>query len=193
MEWAAATPIWLVCLLIFFLRVCDVSLGTVRTVAIVKGHITSAVILGFFELIIWITAISQVIVRLHESWLLAFAYAGGFAAGNAVGITVERKLALGTSVVRVLSAACGGEIAKTLRDLGHQVTSFVGEGAEGPVTLVYAMAPRRHVRRMIETARSIDSDLVYVIEPAHESSVGVQLRLRPVSHPTGWRAVFKKK
>jgi uncharacterized protein YebE (UPF0316 family) len=193
MEWAAAAPIWLLCLIVFVLRVCDVSLGTVRTVAIVKGHISSSVILGFFELMIWIAAISQVIARLHESWFLAFAYAGGFAAGNAVGIMVERKLALGSSVVRILSAGHGEEIAGTLRTQGHEVTTFAGEGVSGPVTLVYAMAPRRYARRMINTARGIDPELVYVSEPAHESNGGVQLRLRPVSHATGWRAVFKKK
>jgi uncharacterized protein YebE (UPF0316 family) len=49
MTWAADTPVWLLCLLIFVLRVCDVSLGTVRTVAIVKGHISLSVVLGFFE------------------------------------------------------------------------------------------------------------------------------------------------
>jgi uncharacterized protein YebE (UPF0316 family) len=193
MEWAVSTPIWLLCLVVFVLRVCDVSLGTVRTVAIVKGHITSSVVLGFFELMIWIMAISQVIARLHESWLLAFAYAGGFAAGNAVGILVERKLALGTSVVRILSGARGGEIARALRNQGHKVTTFAGEGVDGPVTLVYAMAPRRRTRQMITAAQTIDNDLMYVTEPAHESNGGVQLRLRPVLHATGWRAVFKKK
>jgi uncharacterized protein YebE (UPF0316 family) len=193
MEWIASIPVWLLCILIFVLRVCDVTLGTVRTVSIVKGYLTLAVVLGFFEVMIWILAVSQVISRINESIFLAFAFAGGFAAGNAVGILVERRLAMGTSVVRILSGTHGAEIAEAIRSDGQDVTVFKGEGGEGPVTLVYAVAPRRQARRMLENARSIDPALLYVSEPAHESFRGVGPRLRPIPHATGWRAVFKKK
>ncbi len=193
MEWLATVPIWVLCLIVFSLRVIDVTLGTLRTVAIVKGHVQPAVVLGFFELIIWVAAISQVVSRLHESWWLALAYAGGFAAGNGVGLEAERLLARGVSGVRILSQTSGNEIARILRGEGHSVTAFPGEGESGPVTMVYAMAPRRSTQRMIAAARSIDPNLLYVVDPAHETNGGVQLRLRPVPHATGWRAVFKKK
>ncbi|MEX1311842.1 MAG: DUF5698 domain-containing protein [Candidatus Sulfomarinibacteraceae bacterium] len=193
MEWIASIPVWLLCLLIFGLRVCDVTLGTVRTVAIVKGYLSAAVVLGFFEVLIWILAVSQVIVRINESIFLGIAFAGGFAAGNAVGILVERHLAMGTSVVRILSADHGRTIAEVIRRDGHDVSIFDGDGEAGPITLVYAVAPRRKTKRMLQLARSIDPDLLYVSEPAHESFGGVSTRLRPVPHATGWRAVFKKK
>lgn len=77
MEWIASIPVWLLCLLIFGLRVCDVTLGTVQTVAIVKGYLGVAVALGFFEVLIWILAVSQVIVRINESISLAIAFATG--------------------------------------------------------------------------------------------------------------------
>jgi uncharacterized protein YebE (UPF0316 family) len=193
MEWVASIPVWLLCVVIFILRICDVTLGTVRTVSIVKGYLTLAVVLGFFEVMIWILAVSQVIWRINESIFLALAFAGGFAAGNAVGILVERRLAMGTSVVRILSSNHGTEIAEAVRDEGHDVVVFDGVGADGPVTLVYAVAPRRIAPKMLQRARSIDPALLYVSEPAHESFKGPALRLRPVPHATGWRAVFKKK
>ena len=193
MEWIATIPVWLLCILIFVLRICDVTLGTVRTLSIVKGYLTVAVALGFFEVMIWILAVSQVIARINESIFLAIAFAGGFAAGNAVGILVERRLAMGTAVVRIISNTHGPEIARTIRDDGHDVTVFDGEGPEGHVSLVYAVAPRRRAPRMLQLARSIDPELLYVSEPAHESFRGASLRLRPVPHATGWRAVFKKK
>jgi uncharacterized protein YebE (UPF0316 family) len=193
MEWVAVIPVWLLCVLIFGLRVADVTLGTMRTVAIVKGHITPAVVLGFFEVLIWVVAISQVITRLHESGWIALAYAAGFAAGNGVGLAVERRLARGEAVIRILSRSGGIDIARALRRDGHHVTTFTGEGPDGPVVLVYAMAPCRATRAMIAAARAVDPDLVYVTEPAHETNGGIQLRLRPVPNPTGWRAVLKKK
>lgn len=194
MEWIASIPVWLLCLLIFGLRICDVTLGTVRTVAIVKGYLSLAVALGFFEVMIWILAVSQVITRINESFFLALAFAGGFAAGNAVGILVERRLAMGISVVRILSTTRGEAIAAALREDGHDVTVFNGEGPDGPITLLYAVAPRRRTQNILQHARSIDPELLYVSEPAHESFRGAGTpRLRPVPHATGWRAVFKKK
>ena len=68
MEWVASIPVWLLCAVIFVLRICDVTLGTVRTVAIVKGRVTVAAFLGFFEVLIWILAVSQVISRINESF-----------------------------------------------------------------------------------------------------------------------------
>jgi uncharacterized protein YebE (UPF0316 family) len=193
MEWIANIPVWLLCILIFLLRICDVTLGTVRTVSIVKGYLKLAVVLGFFEVMIWILAVSQVISRINESFFLALAFAGGFAAGNAVGILVERRLAMGNSVVRIISNTHGPEIARSIRDDGHDAAVFGGEGPEGPVSLVYAVAPRRRAPKMLQLARSIDPDLLYVSEPAHESFRGASLGLRVVPHATGWRAVFKKK
>ena len=193
MEWIASIPVWLLCAVIFVLRICDVTLGTVRTVAIVKGRITIAAFLGFFEVLIWILAVSQVITRIHESFFLALAFAGGFATGNAVGILVERRMAMGTAVIRIISTTRGTEIARAIREGGHDVAVFDGEGAEGAVTLVYAVAPRRHTRQMLQRAMSIDASLLYVSEPAHESFQGAAMRLHPVPHATGWRAVFKKK
>jgi len=193
MEALLTIPVWLLCAVIFALRVADVTLGTMRTISIVKGHITPAMVLGFFELLIWITAISQVITRLSESWWLALAYASGFAVGNGVGLTVERWTANGAAVVRIMSAVGGSEIADRLRRDGYLVTSFAGDGGGAPMTLVYAMAPRRRARQIIEMSREVDPDLVYVVDPAHETNGSPQLRLRPVPHATGWRAAFKKK
>ena len=73
----------------------DVSLATTRMLLAIRGQRVLVPIIGFFEVMIWIVAVSQVIVRLHESWWLALAWAGGFATGNAVGIMVERRIALG--------------------------------------------------------------------------------------------------
>lgn len=194
MDFLATIPLWLLFIFVFLLRVTDVTLGTIRTVTIVKGYIGLSMVLGFFEVGIWVLVISQVIARIGESWLLVVAYAGGFAVGNGVGILVERKAALGMAVVRIVSQSGEGEaVAEELRLLGFPATTFAGEGAEGPVTLVYVAGPRRAIQTVLKTARAIDPDLFYVIEPAHESSQGVHSRIRPVPHATGWRAAFKKK
>jgi uncharacterized protein YebE (UPF0316 family) len=194
MDSIATMPVWLLFILVFCLRVSDVTLGTIRTVTIVKGYISLSMILGFFEVCIWVIATSQVISRIEESPWLAIGFAGGFAVGNGVGITVERRLALGTAVVRLVSQNdAGGAIARALRNQGFTVTTFTGEGAEGAVTLVYVAGQRRDTQTVLRTARALDPGLFYVIEPAHESNQGERIRIRPVPHPTGWRTAVKKK
>ena len=181
-------PIWLTALMIFFLRVIDVTMGTFRTLSVVQGHVKLSVVLGFLEVLIWIFAISQVITRVGEHPLLAFAFAGGFAAGNAVGITLERRVGLGACVIRMISMQKGSEVAGMLRSLGQVVTTFQGEGRDGIRTLLYAACERRDARRLVEEARKLDPQILYFVEHVSESTM-----IRPLPHATGWRAISKKK
>jgi uncharacterized protein YebE (UPF0316 family) len=177
-------------MLIFAIRVVDVSLGTLRTISVVQGRLLLSVVLGFVEVLIWIVALSQVIIGVSENPLLMVAYAGGFATGNASGIALERLLALGTVVVRMVSARNGARIANELRQGGHRVTTFQGEGRDGDVTLVYVTCRRRQLRSLLDRARAIEPSIFYTVEP-------VQQYRRPsmevLPHPTGWRDVIKQK
>ena len=188
MPYFSALPIWAVAALIFFLRIIDVSIGTVRTISVVHGRVKLAVFMGFFELLIWTAAVSQVILGLSAHPLLIVAYAGGYAVGNAAGITIERRLAIGSCVVRMLSDSKGAEVAAALRVLGQHVTSFLGEGPGGLRTLVYATCARRDLPGLLDAARRVDPALFYAVERFSETST-----LPVVVTPTGWRAVLKKK
>ena len=181
-------PVWAVAVLVFGLRIVDVTIGTMRTIMVVAGRVPLAVVLGFFELLIWATAVSQVILMVPDHPFLLVPYAAGFAAGNAVGILLERRLALGSCIVRMLSQHKGTEIAHALNAVGQQVTTFFGEGLGGPRTLVYATCERRQLPRLLEAARRVDPSLFYAVERFSETG-GVA----PLMAPTGWRAVLKKK
>jgi uncharacterized protein YebE (UPF0316 family) len=183
-------PVWAVALLIFLLRIFDVSFGTLRTISVVQGMMRLSVLLGFFEVLIWVVGVSQVMTGFDESPILAVAYAGGFAAGNGVGIAIEKRLALGSVVVRMISSSDGDRIAETLRVQGFRLTTFKGQGRNGPVTLLFVSCRRREAPRIIQTARSQEPSLFYTIEPLRERSVEL---LTPLPHPTGWRAILKKK
>ncbi len=188
MSFIAALPLWALALFIFGLRVVDVSLGTVRTLAIVSGRLKAAVLLGFVEVLIWITVVSQVISRIQESPWVALAFAAGFAAGNAAGIYLERRLAFGEAMVGIFSPA-GREIAAALREAGQAVTTVAGEGRDGPVTLSYVWCPRRRIDELVTLARRIDPHLFFVVERAD----AWHLSRRAIGHPTGWRSTAKKK
>ena len=90
----------LIPILIFVARIFDVSISTLRIILVNKGHSLLAPLLGFFEALIWVIVISQVMQNL-DSPFNYFAYAAGFAAGTYVGIFMDKKLAMGTSLIKL--------------------------------------------------------------------------------------------
>jgi len=190
MDFLTTLPTWQLGLIIFFLRILDVSMGTVRTLAVVAGHIRISVVLGFLEVLIWVFAISQVIQTVAESPLVLFMYAGGFATGNAVGILVERRLAMGKRVVRLISQSRGSEIAAALRESGQPVTTFRGEGRDGERLMIYFLCERKGLPEIIAKAKDLDPELFYVIEPVSESR---DIPTLPLPRATGWRSWMKQK
>jgi uncharacterized protein YebE (UPF0316 family) len=161
-------------LAVFCARIVDQSLSAIRTIAIVQGRRTIAFMLGFVEVCIWLTVISQVLGKVKENPWLGLFYALGFSTGNFVGISLERRIAIGNIVLRVISSRRGRELAEAIRAVGYSVTTFSGEGRFGPVLEVLAVLPRRDLRRVLERVRDIEPDAFYVTE-----SVTSVSRLKP--------------
>jgi uncharacterized protein YebE (UPF0316 family) len=177
----------LTCLLIVAARIMDVSLGTIRTINVVQGRRALALVLGFFEVLIWLLVVSRVISQIQVP-AYAIAYALGFALGNFVGMTIESRLALGRQVVRIFSRQ-GTEMAAAMREAGLRVTQFEGWGRDGPVQELFIEIGRRHAANVIEQARALDPRCFYMID---------DIRLVSSPHaPAGdqmrWTAIVKKK
>jgi uncharacterized protein YebE (UPF0316 family) len=176
--------------IIFFARIFDVSLGTIRTIVIVQGKTVIAFILGFLEVIIWISIVSTVVNRITQTPVLVLFYAFGFATGNVVGILAERKLGFGMIILRVITRKQGKLLADSLRVLGQGVTVFKGEGKDGEVSELYVACRRRDLNRLLCIVKKQDPEAFYITEQVCD----VSKVFRPIHEPaTGWRAVLKKK
>lgn len=181
---------WFYAILVFLARLTDVSLGTLRTIAIVHGRTTLAFWLGFFESGIWLAVVSTIVQTVYQQPLLGIVYAFGFAGGNLVGIKIEKMIAMGHLILRIISRKNSQLIASNMRGRGHRVTTFAGEGMNGPVQELYVVCRRRDVKRLLQTVIALDPEAFYVTEQAGS----VSNICRPIMQPvTGWRAVFKKK
>jgi uncharacterized protein YebE (UPF0316 family) len=177
-------------LIIFFARICDVSIGTIRTIVTVQGRTIVAFVLAVFEVTIWIFVAGTVINQIKEVPILSIFYAFGFASGNVVGILVERKIAFGLIVFKVITRDKTQALAEQLRGLGQAVTVFTGEGIRGPVYELYIVCRRRDLKRLIPMVKEVDPEAFYITEQARDASKV----LRPICQPlTGWRAVLKRK
>lgn len=140
---------------IFILRIMDTSMDTLRVLFIMRGRKGLAWILGFFESIIFVVAISSVVSDLGNPVNMV-GYAAGFATGNLVGMMIEERLAVGFSHIRVISSQFGMAIAESLRSAGFAVTEIPAQGKNGPVTILNCSVLRKHTRRVGEIVRGID-------------------------------------
>ena len=154
---------WIVIpLLIFVARIFDVSLGTVRVIFVSRGLKYLAPVVGFFEIIIWLLAIGQIMKNLSNP-ACYIAYAGGFAIGNFVGIYIAEKLSLGLVMIRVVTKIDATPLVEFLKAENYGVTSVDGHGTSGQVKVVFTIVPRREVRSVVELIKKFNPHAFYSI------------------------------
>ena len=159
-------------LLIFFFRICDVSLGTIRVIFIAKGLKYIAPVIGFFEVIIWLLAIGQVMNNITNV-ACYIAYGGGFAAGTLLGMTVEEKLSLGTVVVRVISNEDITGLLLFLRAHSFGVTIAEGEGSKGKVKIILSVIKRQDLDEVVRGIQHHLPGTFYSVEEIKSVAEGV--------------------
>lgn len=147
MEYLTDPHAWLFALLIFVLRVGDMALDTIRVLFVVRGKKLLVWILGFFQSLIFVVAISSVLSQLNNI-LNVIGYATGFATGNLVGMLIENRLAIGHVLVTVISSTRGPSIAERLRANGYAVTEIPGRGMNGTVFELHASVLRKDVNQV---------------------------------------------
>lgn len=167
--------------LIFFARIADVTLGTLRIVFVSRGQKMLAPLLGFFEVLIWILAISQILTNI-SNFAGYVAYAAGFAAGNYVGLIIENKLAIGTLTIRMFVLGQENEIVEKLHDNGYGVTQVDAVGTTGNVKLIFTIIKRKDLKCVEEIIRSVNPHIFYSVEETRHTSEGVF----PPSKTTSW-------
>jgi uncharacterized protein YebE (UPF0316 family) len=150
-------------LLIFLLRVVDVSMTTTRTLLSMRNARLVVPLIGFFESAIWLLA-AGIAIRYLDSPLHVLGYAAGFATGTAAGLWIEERLAFGLSTVQLISQHGGVEVAEALREAGFGVTEFAGQGREGMVEVVQTVVMRRQVPRVLEIVDLWDPEAFVSVE-----------------------------
>jgi len=150
-------------ILIFFARVGDVSLNTLRVMFVLNGKKNVAPILGFFEALIWLLAIGQIIQNIDNP-VSYLAYAGGFAAGTYVGMSIEEKLALGRVLVRVITVEPMPELIEFMKERNYRFTNVGAEGRYGKVNLLFTVMKRDLLQEFIDKVKDCNDKAFYTIE-----------------------------
>lgn len=150
-------------LLIFISRVADVTIGTIRIIFVSKGMKLIAPVLGFFEVFIWLLAISSIMQNL-DNYLNYIAYAGGFAMGNYVGMLLEEKIAMGVMLVRVIIQKPADVLIDKLHSMGYGMTSVDAHGYKDTVNIVYTLIHRKELKKVIGIIKKHNPRAFYSVE-----------------------------
>lgn len=164
---------WIVLpLLIFIARIFDQSVGTLRMIFVSKGLKNVAPFLAFFESLIWLLAIGQIMQHL-DNWLCYLAYAGGYATGNYVGMKLDERISLGNVIIRIIVRQGAQELVKFLREHKFGLTVLDAEGAKGNVKVLFSIVKRKDAPRVIAIINEFDPHSFYTIEEVREVNEGV--------------------
>lgn len=162
---------WYIPLLIFFARICDVSIGTVRTMLVIAGHRFISAALGFFEVLIWVLAVGGALAYLTNP-LALMGYAGGFATGVLIGMSIEERLALGYRMVRVISTRSDLDVSAAMREHGFRVTRVDGRGRSGPVEIAFLVVRRKRMHEVMRVLTAVNPEAFITIERVDRPSGG---------------------
>lgn len=150
-------------ILIFLARICDVSLGTLRIILVSKGVKYLAPMIGFFEILIWLLAISQIMQNLTNVYYYLF-YAGGFATGTFVGILVEEKLSIGIVMIRIITRRDATKLINHLKSEKYGLTTVDADGVKGQVKIIFTVIRRENLNTVIECIERFNPKAFYSVE-----------------------------
>ena len=142
------------------------TLDTLRIMFMTKGLRRLAPIIGFFEILIWVIAITRIMQNV-SNWICYVAYAGGFATGNYVGMLLDEKLAIGHELIRVFTREDATKLAAGLRADGYGVTAVKASGMQGEVGILYIVANRKHQKHVIQIIQQYNPKAFVTVQPIH--------------------------
>jgi uncharacterized protein YebE (UPF0316 family) len=142
-------------LLIFTLRLIDISFYTLRVIMLIHGRKKLTWVFAFCQSIVFVLGIRIVLSGL-DNWLNLLGFAAGFATGLVIGMLVEEQLGIGHIRLRIISPRYGEEITHTLRASGYAVTEIFGQGKDGTVSFLNCLIPRREAKNVTKLIEGID-------------------------------------
>lgn len=158
--------------LIFLARICDVTIGTIRIIFVSKGQKYLAPLLGFFEVLIWIIAMGEIMQNL-DRWYYYIFYAAGFATGNYFGILLEEKLAMGHVGLRLITKKSAVELIEAIKAKGFGLTYMPAMGSTGEVHILFITVKRTELQDLQKLINQLNPRAFYTIEDMKAVKEGI--------------------
>lgn len=156
-------------ILIFCARIADVSLGTLRITMVSRGYKWQSALLGFFEVLIWVIVVAQLLKNLNH-WVNYVAYAAGFSAGTFIGLYIEDKMKVGTVLIRIITLDKSDELIEALKEAGVAITSVDAKGGFNDVKVIFTVLKRKKLNKVYDIVKEIDPEAFFSTEDVKYSN-----------------------
>lgn len=151
-------------IIIFFAKIIEVSISTLRIVLVSKGEKLVGAILGFFEVLIWLIVVNSVLHNITQDPIKVVVYCLAFSVGNYIGVVIESKLAVGLSSLQVIvKGGNGSELASLLRENNFGVTIIEGQGKEQKREILFIHLKRKRIDEAVKLIQSIVDNAVIIV------------------------------
>ncbi len=153
--------IWL-CLKIFLTRILDVSLGTFRTIVLVKGKNVLAGIIGFFEVFVWFVVVQEALNTPNTSIWIAIFYSLGFAAGTIIGGYISNYFIRTPISLQIITT--NDKMANFLHNKGFGVSVLKVQGKEGIRNMLILETTDDNYKELMSLIRLVDEKAFVVVD-----------------------------
>ncbi len=152
----------ILCLKIFFTRILDVSLGTFRTIVLIKGRNILAGFIGFFEVFVWFVIVQEALNTPNTSIWIALFYSFGFAAGTIIGAYVTNFFIRTPITLQIITN--NDKLADYLREKGFGVSVVDVHGKDGIRNMLILETLDNHYKELLSLIRVIDENAFVVVD-----------------------------
>ncbi|MDD3822889.1 MAG: DUF5698 domain-containing protein [Sphaerochaetaceae bacterium] len=156
--------------IIFFGKILEVTVSTLRMVLINRGERMKGTIIAFFDILLWLIITGTVLQGYQEDPLRIVVFALAFSVGNYLGSWFEDKLAFGLSSIQVIvpESPESKALADTLRNQNFAATVIHGTGRNGERDILLLHLKRK---RIAEAVSLINTNLPGAVIVVTDSKV----------------------
>lgn len=155
----------LLCIKIFFVRILDVSLGTIRTIITIRGKNFIASSIGFIEILIWFLVVKEAINTTMDSIWISISYALGFAAGTYIGGFLSNKFVKTNLTLQVISNNAD-VLIENLRNKNYAVTILDVKGIHSHNKMLLLEINSKRLEEVRNIIKSVDKDAFVIVDEA---------------------------
>ena len=145
-----------ICVIVCLAKMLEITIQSLKTCMLVKGHRGRAAMLGFAECMVWGLVISSVVTSLSKNFILLLCYCFGYSLGLMLGSGIEKKLALGTTSIQLMVNEKESEkVTEYLKEHQRGYTVLQGHGAVDVMNVIIVVLPRKDVKKTLKSIRKI--------------------------------------
>ena len=160
--------LFFICVKIFFARILDVSIATLRQMVMLKGKLAISTVLAFIEVFIWFVVARVALTIEIDSILIPIFYSLGYATGTLIGSFLAKSLIKGEVCIQVI--VNDEKLIKALKLRGYEVSVI---SLDNKKKMLYLEVNTKSLKKVLELINKADPTSFMIINDSRKVMNGV--------------------